>query len=49
MAALAKRFRRTVHVRVHLVRLRPRERRDEADAETHSPQVTSVVDVGALS
>ena len=41
MAALAKRSRRAVDVRVHLVRLRPRERRDEADAETHSPQVTT--------
>ena len=41
MAALAERFRRAVDVRVHLVRLRPRERRDEADAETHSSQVTT--------
>ena len=41
MAALAERFRCTVHVRVDLMRLRPRERRDEADAETHPSQVTA--------
>ena len=31
----------SVDVRVHLVRLRPRERRDEADAEAHAAQVTT--------
>ena len=35
----AKRLRRPVHVHVHLVWLRPRERRDEADAEAHVARV----------
>ena len=38
---LPERFGRPFHVRVHLVWLRPRERRDEADAEAHASQVTT--------
>ena len=41
MPAGAQRLRGTVDVRVDLVRLRPREGRDEANPEAHRSQVTA--------
>jgi len=43
---LPERLGGALHVRVHLVRLRPRERRDEADAEAHPGQGTTCNFVG---